>query len=139
VDPLAIANDAGEIAGLSDWARRQARRGPVLLYSTGRPEQIADVQARLGRGASAGLVESAFGQLAQNLAGDGVRTFVVAGGETAGAVLNALGVRTIEFGDEIEPGVPWTRSLDPEGFTLALKSGNFGSPEFFLHAIAGRR
>ena len=139
VDPLAIANDPSELAGLSEWARQQARRGPVLLYSTDRPEHIADVQARLGRGASAGLVESAFSHLAQGLAGDGVRTFVVAGGETSGAVLNALGIRTLEFGDEIEPGVPWTRSLEPAGFTLALKSGNFGSPDFFLHAISGRR
>jgi 3-dehydrotetronate 4-kinase len=139
VDPLAIANKPSELLGLSEWARCQSRQGPVLVYSTNRPEQVADVQTRLGRSASAGLIESAFGHIAQTLASDGVRTFVVAGGETSGAVLNALGVRMIEFGDEIEPGVPWTRSLEPAGFTLALKSGNFGGPDFFLHAIEGRR
>ncbi len=139
VDPLAIATKPSELLGLSEWARCQSRQGPVLVYSTDRPEQVADVQTRLGRGVSAGLIESAFGHIAQTLASEGVRTFVVAGGETSGAVLNALGVRIIEFGDEIEPGVPWTRSLEPAGFTLALKSGNFGGPDFFLHAIAGRR
>lgn len=139
VDPLAIADKPSELLRLSEWARCQARQGPILLYSTTRPEQVAHVQASLGRGASAGLVESAFAHIAQMLASDGVRTFVVAGGETSGAVLNALGVRMIEFGDEIEPGIPWTRSREPAGFTLALKSGNFGGPDFFLHAIAGRR
>jgi uncharacterized protein YgbK (DUF1537 family) len=41
----------------------------------------------------------------------------------------------IEFGDDIEPGVPWTHSIDPQGFTLALKSGNFGGPDFFIKAL----
>jgi 3-dehydrotetronate 4-kinase len=139
VDPLSLAGRADEVAGLTEWARERARQGPVLLYSTSRSEQVADVQARLGRGASAALVESAFSRIAETLARDGVRTFVIAGGETSGAVLNALGIRTLEFGDDIEPGVPWTRSLEPPGFTLALKSGNFGGPEFFLNAIGGRR
>jgi uncharacterized protein YgbK (DUF1537 family) len=139
IDPVAIADKPSELLGLSEWARCQAREGPVLLYSTNGPEYVADVQTRLGRSASAGLVESAFGHIAQTLASDGVRTFVVAGGETSGAVLHALGVRMIEFGDEIEPGVPWTRSIEPTGFTLALKSGNFGGPDFFLHALGARR
>jgi uncharacterized protein YgbK (DUF1537 family) len=63
---------------------------------------------------------------------------VVAGGETSGAVLEALGIRMLGFEEEIDPGVPWTRSLDPEGFHLALKSGNFGSPDFFIKALQTR-
>jgi uncharacterized protein YgbK (DUF1537 family) len=68
-----------------------------------------------------------------------VRTFIVAGGETSGAVLEALGIRSLAFGDEIDPGVPWTVSLDPPTFHFALKSGNFGSPEFFTKAVGGYR
>jgi uncharacterized protein YgbK (DUF1537 family) len=93
------------------------------------------VQGQLGREEAARLVEDACRTVAAALAEAGVRTFVIAGGETAGAVLDALGIRMLGFGVEIEPGVPWTRSLDPSGFQLALKSGNFGSPEFFLKAL----
>jgi uncharacterized protein YgbK (DUF1537 family) len=60
---------------------------------------------------------------------------VNAGGETSGAVLEALGVRALTFGSEIEPGVPWTFTVDPPGFRLALKSGNVGSADFLYKAI----
>jgi uncharacterized protein YgbK (DUF1537 family) len=139
VDPVSLAEDPAELSRLGHWACEHARRGAVLLYSTATPDRVADVHARVGRERAAELTESAFSQIARTLAADGVRTFVVAGGETAGAVLTALGIRTLAFGDEIEPGVPWTRSLDPPGFSLALKSGNFGSPDFFFNAIGGRR
>ena len=107
----------------------------LLLYSSGRPEVVRGVQERLGRGPAASLVESTFGAIATALAGCGVRTFVVAGGETSAAVLQALGIRMLAFGDELDPGVPWTSSLDPAGFVFALKSGNFGTPEFFAKAL----
>ena len=61
----------------------------------------------------------------------GVRRLVVAGGETAGAVVTRLGVRALRIGAEIDPGVPWTYA---EGggapLLLALKCGNFGAPRF---------
>jgi 3-dehydrotetronate 4-kinase len=68
-----------------------------------------------------------------------VRRFVVAGGETAGAIVQALGVTALRIGRQIDPGVPWTVSL-PHGLAepalaLALKSGNFGAPDFFLRAF----
>jgi len=59
---------------------------------------------------------------------------IVAGGETSGAVVGALGIKALEIGPEIDPGVPWTRSKEGQGLVLALKSGNFGSPDFFLKA-----
>jgi uncharacterized protein YgbK (DUF1537 family) len=99
---------------------------------------VRNAQRELGRSEAAALLEHAFGALAVALARDGIRRFIVAGGETSGAVLDALGIRMIGFGEEIDPGVPWTRSLDPEGFDLALKSGNFGSPEFFIKALQMR-
>ncbi len=138
IDPLALARDGAILPALIDWAAEHVRRGPVLLYSTAPPDAVRNAQREIGRGEAAALLEHAFGALAVALARLGVRTFVVAGGETSGAVLEALGIRMIGFGEEIDPGVPWTCSLDPEGFHLALKSGNFGSPEFFIKALQTR-
>lgn len=138
IDPLALARDAALLPELIEWAGQHVLRGPVLLYSTALPEALRHAQHELGRGEAATLLEQAFGALAVALARKGVRRFVVAGGETSGAVLDALGIRMLDFGEEIDPGVPWTRSLDPEGFHLALKSGNFGSPEFFIKALQTR-
>jgi uncharacterized protein YgbK (DUF1537 family) len=135
LDPLKLVEHAGELANVIDWAREQSRRGSVLLFSTDRHEAVQAVQMQLGREEAGALLEHAFGQIASALAANGVRTFVVAGGETAGAVLESLDVRMVEFGDDVEPGVPWTYSIHPEGFTFALKSGNFGGPDFFLKAL----
>jgi len=65
----------------------------------------------------------------------GVRRLVVAGGETAGAVVSALGVQGLHIGPEIDPGVPWTFSIGQPTLALALKSGNFGAPDFFTRAF----
>ncbi len=135
LDPLRLSADQQELPRLLEWARRQAREGSLLIYSTAAAEDIAKAHEGLGREAAASLIEGAFQQVAVVLAESGVRTFVVAGGETSGAVVQALGIRTLGFADEIEPGVPWTYSLDPEGYWLALKSGNFGSPDFFAKAL----
>jgi uncharacterized protein YgbK (DUF1537 family) len=138
IDPLALARDSALLPALIEWAGEQVGRGPVLMYSTAPPDAVRNAQRELGRNAAAALLEQAFGALAAALAAQGVRTFVVAGGETSGAVLDALGIKVLAFGEEIDPGVPWTRSLDPDGFHLALKSGNFGSPEFFIKALQMR-
>ncbi|NCZ74692.1 MAG: hypothetical protein EBX65_04185 [Betaproteobacteria bacterium] len=66
----------------------------------------------------------------------GVRRFVVAGGETSGAVVQALDVKLLRIGAQIDPGVPWTESL--QGFALALKSGNFGRDDFFTKRLLNR-
>jgi uncharacterized protein YgbK (DUF1537 family) len=135
IDPLALARDSAVLPAIIEWAGHHVRRGSVLLYSTAPPDAVRNAQRELGRSEAAVLLEHAFGALAVALAAQGVRRFVVAGGETSGAVLEALGIRMLAFGEEIDPGVPWTRSLDPDGFHLALKSGNFGSPEFFIKAL----
>jgi uncharacterized protein YgbK (DUF1537 family) len=135
IDPMKIAGREGELPRLIDWACERIAGGSVLLYSSGEPREIQTVQQRLGHAAAAGLVEQTFGSLAVALAERGVRTFVVAGGETSAAVLQALRIRMLAFGDELDPGVPWTSSLDPEGFVFALKSGNFGARNFFVKAL----
>jgi len=73
--------------------------------------------------------------VARDLVALGVRRLVVAGGETSGAVVQALGITGLRIGPQIDPGVPWTMSLGEPGMLLALKSGNFGTPDFFAKAL----
>ena len=90
---------------------------------------------RLGRERAGAAVEDAMAAIAQGLVDQGVRRLVVAGGETAGAVVGALGVQGLRIGPAIDPGVPWTTSLGDPPLALALKSGNFGAPDFFIKAF----
>jgi uncharacterized protein YgbK (DUF1537 family) len=93
------------------------------------------VQERLGREQAGALVEETFGKIAKGLVERGVRRLLVAGGETSGAVVSALGVEGLAIGPEIDPGVPWTFSIGEPSLALALKSGNFGTPDFFTKAF----
>ncbi len=135
IDPVALSSDDSTVARTIEWAARHLRHERLLIYSSADPEAVSKVHLRLGTNEAAALVEDAFARIAKGLADLNVRTFVVAGGETSGAVVQALGIGVLAFGDDIEPGVPWTYSLDPEGFSLTMKSGNFGSPDFFLKAF----
>ncbi|MFO0991535.1 MAG: nucleotide-binding domain containing protein, partial [Hyphomicrobiales bacterium] len=135
LDPAKLAQDFdAAVAEAVAWARQQT--GPFLIFSSDEPAQVADVQARLGRDRAGGLVEAAFAAIAPALVANGVRRIVVAGGETSGAVVKALGVKQLAIGPVIEPGVPATFSLGESGLALALKSGNFGGEAFFLTAMA---
>ena len=109
------------------WAKPKLGAGPVLIYTSAPPSARAE-----GR---ADAIEQAFRALAKGLAAAGVRRFVVAGGETSGAVAEALGVKALAIGPEIAPGVPWTAALGGKPMLLALKSGNFGGPDFFTRAF----
>jgi uncharacterized protein YgbK (DUF1537 family) len=109
---------------------------PFLIYSTAEPAQVAAVQQRLGRECAAALIEGTFAALAKALVARGVRRLVVAGGETAGAVVQALAVEALAIGQQIDPGVPWTLSMGAPPLALALKSGNFGASDFFLKSLA---
>ena len=117
------------------WARNQAPGTPLLVYASADPEEVATTQARHGRERAGLLVEAAFGSIARELVEAGWRRLVVAGGETSGAVVSALGVRALRIGPEIDPGVPWTETLDDPHLALALKSGNFGARDFFVKAL----
>jgi len=90
----------------------------------------------LGRDQSGQLIEHLLAEVAHALFEAGARRFVVAGGETSGAVVQGLGVSLLEIGPEIDPGVPWTKAADGKPIALALKSGNFGTEDFFLKALA---
>ncbi len=133
LDPVVLAADPAAVAA-PRATRRACARGPVLVYATAAPAEVAAAQAALGRERAATVVEDAFRAIARALAGAGVRAFVVAGGETSGAVVEALHVRALAIGPEIDPGVPWTRAVGGDPLWLALKSGNFGAEDFFAKA-----
>jgi uncharacterized protein YgbK (DUF1537 family) len=134
LDVEAVAEGRETAAGLAAWVVAQKPDAIPLVYSSAVPEDLARIQARYGREASGKLVEETLAEVARLLAAEGFRSFIIAGGETSGAVVAALGVSALEIGPEIAPGVPWTRSIIGPGLALALKSGNFGGPDFFLTA-----
>jgi 3-dehydrotetronate 4-kinase len=136
VDPLKLAAGQPVVEEALDWARERLPTGPVLIYATSTPEEVKAVQRELGVERAGALVEQTMAQIGKGLVAAGVRKLVVAGGETAGAVVGALGIASLRIGPQIDPGVPWTESLDAEPVALALKSGNFGSPDFFAKALA---
>jgi uncharacterized protein YgbK (DUF1537 family) len=123
----------------ADQLAAHLARGPVLIYTSAPPEEVAEVQARVGADVAQREAESLLAELARRAVAAGATRIVVAGGETAGAVVAALGIRALATGAEIAPGVPWMRSLDGPPLELALKSGNFGGPDFFLDALEGAR
>jgi uncharacterized protein YgbK (DUF1537 family) len=135
IDPAAIAAGSDVAREALAWAQPRLSQNPLLIYSTAAPEQVAAVQQRLGRERAGSMIEETLGRIAQGLVAQGVRRLVVAGGETSGAVVSALGVEGLQIGAEIDPGVPWTVSLGEPPLALALKSGNFGAPDFFLKAF----
>ncbi len=135
LDPLTLAADEGAVEAALSWARDRLGPEPLLIYSTAAPGDLAQAQETLGRERASQAVERAMARIAEGLVRDGVRRLVVAGGETSGAVVTALGLRSLGIGPEIDPGVPWTVGLDSEPIALALKSGNFGGPDFFTRAF----
>jgi uncharacterized protein YgbK (DUF1537 family) len=138
VDPLALAGGAELVGAALAWAASHLGEQPLLIYATAAPETVKAVQEQLGVARAGSLVEEALAAIAQGLVALGVGQLIVAGGETSGAVVKALGVSGLRIGPEIDPGVPWTTALQAghEGapLALALKSGNFGSDDFFLKA-----
>jgi len=136
IDPLALAGGQPVAQEALNWARLRLDAGPVLIYATANPQEVQAVQNELGAERAGHLVEEALAQIAEGLVRTGVRNLVVAGGETAGAVVGALGIRALRIGPQIDPGVPWTESVGGDPIALALKSGNFGSPDFFAKALA---
>lgn len=137
IDPLRLAEGEDVASEALDFLRRHLDSGPALVYASAPPETVKAVQAKLGREEAGAIVERAMAHVAETLvAKDGVRRLVVAGGETSGAVVSALGVTSLRIGAQIDPGVPGTVTLDSPSIALALKSGNFGAVDFFEKALA---
>lgn len=136
VEALRLAEDPAYLDELIAWAKEHADKTP-LLHASATPQEVAAVQHKLGREKAGELVENALSTLAVVLRDAGVTRFVVAGGETSGAVVKALNVDALGIGQQIAPGVPWTVGTDNgKKLALALKSGNFGGPDFFGDALS---
>ncbi|MEV8565455.1 3-oxo-tetronate kinase [Streptomyces sp. NPDC051322] len=139
IDPAALLSAPGPtIAGTVAWARGHLTAGRnVLIHSADTRSEVMSAQRRFGTVRTADAMERALARCARDLADSGVRRFVVAGGETSGAVVEALGLRFLRIGPAIAPGVPWT-AAERRGHTinLALKSGNFGEADLFTTAEA---
>ena len=136
IDPAALAGGEPVVARALAWAAALSQ--PPLFYATTDASTLAAIQSRLGTAQAGALIEQALAAIAQGLVAAGTQRLVVAGGETSGAVVQALGVQTLRIGSAICPGVPWTQALHGPGqapLQLALKSGNFGGSDFFSEAL----
>lgn len=134
IDPFDV--DDGKIlpANVVDWVVT-LKQGIPLIYSSADPAEVKQAQDRLGRERAGAIIEQFHAETARALQAAGYTRFVVAGGETSGAIVHALGIKAMLIGPEIDPGVPWTLGMDGAGpLALALKSGNFGSDDFLLKA-----
>jgi uncharacterized protein YgbK (DUF1537 family) len=137
LDPERVVAGGDEASRALAWAKVRLSDGPILIASSSAPDQVAAVQARHGRDAAGHAIEQAMADLAEGLVRSGVRRLVVAGGETSGAVVDRLGIPGFLVGAEIAAGVPVLRAVGVKDgeMLLALKSGNFGGPQFFSDAL----
>lgn len=134
IDPRRLL-DGADVAGEAlKWALQQDQ--PALIYATSPPDEVHAIQKLAGAGTAGTKIENALAEIAAGLAAAGTQRFVIAGGETSGAVVQRLGIRALRIGPAIDPGVPWTRTACGVPLALALKSGNFGTVDFFEKALS---
>jgi len=137
LDPEQIMAGSGEARRAIAWAKDRLAEGPILIASSSAPEEVTALQSRHGRNAAGHAIEQAMADIAEALVQQGVRRLIVAGGETSGAVVDRLKIPAFLVGAEIAAGVPVLRAVGAGAgeMLLALKSGNFGGPEFFSDAL----
>ncbi|MCK0150902.1 four-carbon acid sugar kinase family protein [Marivita sp. S6314] len=133
LDPLTLVN-TGQ-APVLEWLAAQDLAQAPLIYATADPASVKAAQKKLGVAETGALIEDTLAACALGARDAGARRVIVAGGETSGAVTKALSVAQLDIGAEIVPGVPWTYcKSEGHQIALALKSGNFGSEDFFTRA-----
>ena len=137
VDAMRVARGEPVAAEAAAFAREaQARGETALIYASASPDEVRAVQQQLGRDEAGAMIERTLAEVARAMRAAGTRRFVVAGGETSGAVVQALDVKALRIGPQIDPGVPWTETVEREPVALTLKSGNFGAVDFFAKSLA---
>ena len=139
INPLDLNQKSTEqlLQEILTWAQARLLLGSVLIYSSATPERVKEVQSQLGVQAAGSAIENLLGMVAQGLVGFGVGQLLLAGGETSGACVKALGIDQMQIGQQIDPGVPWCYAVaQNKPLHLALKSGNFGAPDFFTNAFS---
>jgi len=131
IDVGMCLDDPAYAQEIADWvlSARGGRWAP-MVYASADPASLSGIQEKFGADAGP-AVERTFANLAQLLAGAGFDRYIVAGGETSGAIVQALGIAAFHIGPQIAPGVPWVRAVDGS-YSMALKSGNFGHERFFF-------
>ena len=139
IDPIDAARGGDVVRQTLAWAAPRLSRKPVLIYSTAEPDAVKAAQQQLGAQRAGETIEHALAAIARGLVERGVGQLIVAGGETSGSCVQALEVTQLRIGPQIDPGVPWCHAptpLAPGGVHLALKSGNFGTDDFFAKAFS---
>ncbi|OYY12569.1 MAG: hypothetical protein B7Y67_13525 [Polynucleobacter sp. 35-46-11] len=139
VNPLELNEKSTEqmLQEILTWAEPRLSHGSVLIYSSASPDQVKEVQSQLGVQAAGNTIENLLGSVAKGLVALGVGQLLVAGGETSGACVKALGIDQMQIGQQIDPGVPWCfAKVQNKPLHLALKSGNFGAADFFTSAFS---
>ena len=138
IDPLHLKGSWQDLVQEAlAWAQGHLASGPVLVYSTATPESVQAVQCQMGVEAAGHQVEQALAAIARGLVQLGVHQLVVAGGETSGACVQALDIEQLQIGPQIDPGVPWCHAhTTMGGVHITLKSGNFGTDDFFTKAFS---
>ena len=134
LDPIDLAENG--VKKVLDWLSSQDFTKNIIIYATSDPDTVKKVQAELGVDMAGKIVEQGLSECAIAARELGIKNFIIAGGETSGAITKALNIRQLDIGIEIAPGVPWTFSGKRNNqIALSLKSGNFGSEEFFTEAL----
>jgi uncharacterized protein YgbK (DUF1537 family) len=135
LDPIDLAENG--VKKVLDWLSSQDFTKNIIIYATSDPDTVKKVQAELGVDMAGKIVEQGLSECAIAARELGIKNFIIAGGETSGAITKALNIRQLDIGIEIAPGVPWTFSGKRNNqIALSLKSGNFGSEEFFTEALS---
>jgi len=142
IDPLRLQQGSSAIeqviAEALVFTQAHLAKGPVLVYSTAEPEALKHIQDQMGVHVAGQLVEQTLARIAVGLVKQGVGQLIVAGGETSGSVVQALGMTQLQIGAQIDPGVPWCAgktAVSEKTLHITLKSGNFGTPDFFSKAF----
>ena len=135
LNPIELAENNSALANAVNWVIQAKVEEPILVYASAPPDAVKQAQKKLGRDLASSTVENALAKIALAAVQNGFRRIVIAGGETAGAVVSNLGIKGIMIGEQIDPGVPTTVSIGDPSIGLVLKSGNFGSADFFEKAF----
>lgn len=137
LDPEQIVKGGSEVPRALDWAKGHLDKSPILIVSSSTPDQVSDLQSRYGRDTAGHAIEQAMADISEGLVSEGVRRLIIAGGETSGAVVDRLEIPAFLVGPEIATGVPVLRTIGGKtgDMIMALKSGNFGGPDFFNDAV----
>ena len=135
LNPIELAENNSALANAVNWVIQAKVEEPILVYASAPPDAVKQAQKKLGRDLASSTVENALAKIALAAVQNGFRRIVVAGGETAGAIVSNLGIKGIMIGEQIDPGVPTTVSIGDPSIGLVLKSGNFGSADFFEKAF----